>query len=333
MRVEFLVPRTVEEAVAVLGDDDALPIGGGIAVALLSNLDLVWASRLVSLGRIPELRGVRVRDDNIVLGATTPHGVIAADPVLRAELPELAAMFGHIGNVRVRAWGTVGGNLALAEPSQDPPVLLAALGAELLTMGPAGIRRLPVAELSEGPMTTVLATGKLITHVVVPRLGSDERCAYLKFLPKTADDYATVSAGVRLRLDGQTIIEARIFCGSVGPIPVDCAAAAELLVGRSSDDENVLAGLAEAVAEVVTPRSDHRGVRSTSGRWPGCSYGGPSDGRCGGADAGGRCGQREPGRLSDRVTADETPLEVRDPAPRLIPNCVPQIDTRAANGD
>jgi carbon-monoxide dehydrogenase medium subunit len=137
-------------------------------------------------------------------------------------------------------------------------VLLAALGAEVLTMGPAGIRRLPVAELSEGPMTTVLATGELITHVVVPRLGSDERCAYLKFLPKTADDYATVSAGVCRRLDGQTIIEARIFCGSVGPIPVDCAAA-ELLVGRSSDDENVLAGLAEAVAEVVTPRSDHRG--------------------------------------------------------------------------
>jgi carbon-monoxide dehydrogenase medium subunit len=91
-------------------------------------------------------------------------------------------------------------------------------------------------------MTTVLATGELITHVVVPRLDPDERCAYLKFLPKTADDYATVSAGVRLRLDGQTISEVRIFLGSAGPVPVHRAAVAELLVGRSSDDENVLAG-------------------------------------------------------------------------------------------
>jgi len=167
-----------------------------------------------------------------LLGSATQHGVLARDPLLRRELPAAAAMFGHIGNVRVRAWGTVGGNLALAEPAQDPPVLLTALDADVLVRGPGGTPRVPVAGLAAGPMTTVLEPGELITHVAVPRPGPDERSAYLKFLPVTADDYATVSVAVRLRVAGGVVTAARIVCGAVGPLPVDCAEAAALVVGR-----------------------------------------------------------------------------------------------------
>jgi carbon-monoxide dehydrogenase medium subunit len=123
-----------------------------------------------------------------------PHARLAADPLVQATHQELSAMFARIGNIRVRAWGTVGGNLALAEPSQDPPVLLAALGAAVDVTGPGGTRRIPVAELSYGPMSTVLEPQELLTRVILPLPEAGERCAYRKFLPKTADDYATVSA-------------------------------------------------------------------------------------------------------------------------------------------
>jgi aerobic carbon-monoxide dehydrogenase medium subunit len=257
----FVRPRTVDEALDALDDENALPIAGGVAVALLTNLGLVSARRLVAIGRLPGLRGVTVGGDGteLVLGAATPHARLAADPLLVDELPQAAGMFGHIGNVRVRNWGTVGGNLALAEPAQDPPVLLSALRADVLAQSPAGDRRLPVATLGEGPMTTVLEPGELITQVVIPRLDADERCAYLKFLPTTADDYATVSAAVRLRLDGDVITQARIFCGAVGPVPVDCASAAELVVGRSVAAEDRWEGVADAVHDAVAPVSDHRG--------------------------------------------------------------------------
>ncbi|MBO0848241.1 MAG: FAD binding domain-containing protein [Pseudonocardia sp.] len=261
MSAGFVRPRTVDEALEVLGDDNAMPIAGGVAVGVLTNLGLVSASWFVAIGRLPGLRGVTLGDDGaeLVLGAATPHARLADDPLLRDELPQAAGMFGHIGNIRVRNWGTVGGNLALAEPAQDPPVLLAALGADVVADGSSGRRRLPVATFAEGPMTTVLQPGELITQIVIPRLGADERCAYLKFLPTTADDYATVSAAVRLRLDGDLIIESRIFCGSVGPVPVDCAAAAALLVGRSAEADDRFDGVADAVADVVSPLTDQRG--------------------------------------------------------------------------
>lgn len=273
MSTRFLAPRSLAEAIDAVADEDAVTIAGGVAVGLLANLGLVSTRRLVSVARVPELRGVRVVDDEVVLGASTTHAALAADPALRSELPVVAAMFGRIGNVRVRAWGTVGGNLALGEPAQDPPVLLAALGADVVTRDSRGSRRIAVTSLSDGPMSTDLRQGELITAVHVPRLGPDDRCAYVKFLPKTADDYATVSAAVLLHLAGLRITGARVFCGAVGPVPVECGEAAALLVGRMLDDADLTAGVPEAVRAAVSPSSDHRGSSGYKARMAGAFVG------------------------------------------------------------
>ncbi|WP_158641405.1 FAD binding domain-containing protein [Amycolatopsis eburnea] len=259
MSTRFVSARSFEEAFEALAGEEALAVAGGVSVGLLANLGLVSAATLVSVSRIPELRGVRVENGGLVIGAAMTHGRLAADPVLRRERPEVAAMFGHIGNVRVRAWGTVGGNLALAEPAQDPPVLLAALDAEAGIVGTGGTRRVPVAELGDGPMSTVLAPDELIREVVVPLPVAGERCSYRKFLPKTADDYATVSAAVRVRFDGGRIAAARVFCGAVGPVPVACEEAAALLVGRTHDELREPDDVVAAVRDAVSPVGDHRG--------------------------------------------------------------------------
>jgi aerobic carbon-monoxide dehydrogenase medium subunit len=253
----FLRPGSIAQAVDALRDERAVPLAGGVSVAALANLGLFTVERLVSLAGIPELRGVRIGDGVVRIGATSTHRELAADPVLAGELPVLAMMFGHIGNVRVRAWGTVGG--ALAEPSPDPPVLLAALGADVVTAGQGGSRRLPLAESSDGPVPGRLEPGELITAVEVPVLAADERSAYLKFLPRSAADSATVTAGVRLRLDGAHVTAARLYCGSVGPVPIACHGTADLLLGRSIEDPVWLDGIAESVARAVPAVSDRRG--------------------------------------------------------------------------
>lgn len=259
MSLEFVVPASLDEAVAALADEESVAVAGGVAVGLLGNLGLFSGARLVSLARLPELRGVRAEGGALVLGAGMTHAQLAADPVVGHELPALSAMFGHIGNLRVRAWGTVGGNLALAEPSQDPPVLLSALEAEVLVQGPGAARRVPVADLSDGPMSTVLHQGELITKVAVPALAAGETCVYRKFLPRTADDYATVSVALKVRAEGGHVVAARLFCGSVGPVPVVCDAAAELLVGRRVTEPDHWDDVVDAVRGAVSPVSDHRG--------------------------------------------------------------------------
>lgn len=259
MSTQFVVARSLDEALEALAGEDALAVAGGVSVGLLANLGLVSAARLVSVAKIPGLQGVRVDGDRLVIGAAMAHGRLAVDPVLRRERAELATMFGHIGNVRVRAWGTVGGNLALAEPAQDPPVLLAALDAEVVIVGAGGTRRVRVTELSDGPMSTVVGPDELISEVVVPVPAAGERCAYRKFLPKTADDYAKVSAAVRVRFDDARIAAARVFCGAVGPVPVACDQAAALLVGRTRDELRDADDVASAVRDAVSPTGDHRG--------------------------------------------------------------------------
>jgi aerobic carbon-monoxide dehydrogenase medium subunit len=255
----FLTPDSLEEALEALADGEAVPIAGGVVLALLSNLGMFSADQLVSLAGLPELRGVRIEDDMVTIGAASTHAQLAADPVLQSELPVAAAMFGHIGNVRVRAWGTVGGNLAFAEPSQDPPVLLHALGGAVTVDGPQGPRRVPISELFDAPMSTVLEPGELIVSVILPRSGPNERSAYAKFIPRTADDYATVSAAVNLRFEGSTVSQAKIVCGSVGPVPMECAQAAELMIGQRLEDRDVLKAVADSVCAAVEPMNDHRG--------------------------------------------------------------------------
>ena len=260
MSVELLRPTSVTEAIAHLSEDDSLPLAGGTSVVLLMNTGLLDPGRLVSLGAIPGLDRIRLDGDAVEIGAMCTHRQLSRSPVLIAQLPEVASMFAHIGNIRVRAWATVGGNLAHADPAQDPPVLLGVLGASVLAQGPDGSRTIPVRELSDGPFSTVLASNELITAVRIPILDSAVRCAYLKFLPRTADDYATVSAAARIEFatDG-TVIAADLMFGSVGPTPIFAPNAAAALVGRSTEDAEALNEMVEAVRETVSPQSDARG--------------------------------------------------------------------------
>jgi CO/xanthine dehydrogenase FAD-binding subunit len=258
---EMTRPATLADAFADLAGGDALPLAGGTSVVVLMNTRLLEPTRLVSLGRIPGLTRVRAVDGHIELGAMSTHRALARDPILRTELPRVAEMFGRIGNVRVRAWATVGGNLAHADPAQDPAVLLTALGASVTADSARGVRQIPVGELADGPYSTVLADDELITAIRIPRPSLAERHAYVKFLPRTADDYATVSAAVRVEVADDTVTDAAVVMGSVGPTVLLMEEAASALVGRRLGDEGALEQMAQSVRDGVTPMSDHRGSR------------------------------------------------------------------------
>jgi carbon-monoxide dehydrogenase medium subunit len=155
---------------------------------------------------------------------------------------------------------TVGGALAHADPNQDPPVTLLALGARVETRRARGEREWPVEEFFRDYYETVLEPGDLITAVTVPLLPAASGAAYVKFLPRTADDYATVAvaATVTLEPDGARCREARIALGSVGVTPVR-ARAAEGVVSAEVIDANVLKAAGETVKREVDPITDHRG--------------------------------------------------------------------------
>lgn len=257
---DYVEPETLDEALAILAQDadDALLMAGGTAVVILMKQDLVRPARVIGLRRLAQLRGIDSAD-GLRLGALATHGALARSSAVLDFAPALAATFAAVATVRIREQSTVGGNLAHADPAQDPPVTLLALDATVVVASAAGTRRIPLAELFVDVFETSLRPDELLLRVEVPPLPAGARATYKKFLPNTLDDYATVSvaAVIATGSDG-SCLHARIVLGGAGPVPLRALAAEASLVGRRLDDTAIreAAALAAAAAE---PLADLRG--------------------------------------------------------------------------
>lgn len=172
----------------------------------------------------------------------------------------LAETYHHVATLRVRNMATVGGGLAHADPNQDPPPSLIALGATVKATSANGSRVIPLDDFFKDYYETVLEPDEIITEVMVPKPAPNTGAAYIKFLPRTADDYATVSAAAVLTLDKtkKTIADVRIALGSVGVTPIRATAAEELLRGQPLKSE-AFSEAGEKAKEAVDPVSDFRG--------------------------------------------------------------------------
>lgn len=259
---EYRAPRVLDEALAVLREhgEDARVVAGGTALVTMMRQHLVRPGCLVSLRDVQGLNRIEATNGALRLGALVTHREAEVSPLVRERLPVLAETFRRVGTVRIRHMASIGGALAHADPNQDPPVTLLALGARVEIRGARGQRELPLGEFFRDYYETALEPGELVTAVTVPLLPAASGATFLKFLPRTADDYATVAVAaiVTLAPDGERCREARIALGSVGVTPVRGMAAEALLSGQRLS-ESLLQAAGEAVKGAVDPLSDHRG--------------------------------------------------------------------------
>ena len=259
---EYRAPRGLDEALAVLREhgEDARVVAGGTALVTMMRQHLVRPGCLVSLRDVQGLNRIEATNGALRLGALVTHREAEVSPLVRERLPVLAETFRRVATVRIRHMATIGGALAHADPNQDPPVTLLALGARVEIRGARGHRELPVGEFFRDYYETALEPGELVTAVTVPLLPVASGATFLKFLPRTADDYATVAVAaiVTLEPDGERCREARIALGSVGVTPLRGTTAEALLSGQRLS-ESLLRAAGEAVKGQVDPLSDHRG--------------------------------------------------------------------------
>jgi carbon-monoxide dehydrogenase medium subunit len=242
------------------GDDDVHLIAGGSSLILLMNLGLVEPSHVISLRRLTDLRGIVAHaDGGAEIRALTTHREVELSPELSGYCPALSATFGHVATVRIRNQGTVGGNLAHADPAQDPPPMLMALDAEVTLTSRSGQRRVPLDAFFVDYLTTVMQPGEVLTTIHLPPLPSGTRAAYTKFLPRTHDDYATVSVAARLRLDDDGRCEdVRVALGGAAATPLRARNVEDALRGDTLSDERIV-DAARLVLDIVDPPDDARG--------------------------------------------------------------------------
>ena len=174
---------SVKEAVQLrrLFGEDAAVYAGGTELLLAMKLGVARWPHLIDVKTIASLAEISATKETLRIGATATHWNIERDTVVARALPALARLEANVANVRVRAAGTLAGNLAFAEPHADPPALLMALGARVVLEGAAGSRALPVADFITGMYQTAIAADEIIVAIEVPLPAKDVRIAYVKF--------------------------------------------------------------------------------------------------------------------------------------------------------
>jgi len=262
MTFDYQEPSSVDAATGLLAEHgvDATVLAGGTAFALLYRNGLIRPGHVVGLRRCAELRGIRKEGDALWIGALATHREVELSATVRAHHPAIAETFGRIATVRIRHQATVGGNLAHADPAQDPPPTLIAFDAVVHVAGPMGARReIPIADLFVDHYTTSLGPAEVVLGVRVPAVAAGTRATYLKFLPRSLDDYATVSVAAALRLDpAGRVASVRVALGAVGPIPVRAHAVERALLGEVLTAAR-LRDAADAVRSEIDPLDDARG--------------------------------------------------------------------------
>jgi aerobic carbon-monoxide dehydrogenase medium subunit len=244
---------------AASAGEDVQLLAGGTSIMLLGSMGFAEPETVIGLGQIKSLYGIRADEDgNLKVGSMTTLGDIERSPMVALHSPALVETVREVATVRVRNQATIGGNLAHADAAQDAPPMLVALDARVTAVGSAGERQIPVEELSTGYLETSLEPDEIITEVTVSRPSPGSISGYRKFLPRTADDFATVSVAATTRVEAGQLRDVRLVFGSCGPTPIR-ARRTELALSGVPANAPQIADIVAMAADEISPVADARG--------------------------------------------------------------------------
>jgi aerobic carbon-monoxide dehydrogenase medium subunit len=254
---EYFSPTSVDEAVSLLREhSDAKVLAGGQSLMPVLRLRLAAPESIVDIQKIDELRGVRDDGDALVIGAMTPHSTVQSDPLVSEHARLISLATATIADPQVRHRGTFGGSLAHADPAGDLPAVAVALDASFVIAGPDGRRTVAAGDFFQGVFSTALAEDELLVEVRVPKY-TGWGAHYEKF-NRVAQQWSIVAVAAAVRLDGDSIAEARVALTNMGSTPIRATAVEDALIGRPATAEAVRSAAARA-ADGTSPVTDLNG--------------------------------------------------------------------------
>jgi len=252
---DYVAPSSVDEAVQALSEagEEAKILAGGQSLLPVLRMRLAAPSTIIDLGRIAELRGVREEGDQLVIGAMTTHYEVQRDHLIAEHAALLAKATDTVADPQVRHRGTFGGSIAHADPAGDLLAPALALDAEMVIAGMDGRRTVPAAEFFQDFFTTALAPDEILVEVRVPKF-TGWHAHYEKF-NRVAQAWSMVAVAAAVRVEGDTIAEARVGLTNMSSVPVRATAVEQALVGQPATSEAIREAAAHA-AEGTNPTPD-----------------------------------------------------------------------------
>jgi carbon-monoxide dehydrogenase medium subunit len=258
-QVEYERAASVQHALDLLAryGPEARVLAGGHSLIPMMKLRLAQPETLVDINGLSELAFLRLAGDELQIGALTRHAELLDSALAGEHFAILHDAERVIADPIVRNWGTIGGSLCQADPSEDLSAAFAALKATMVIRGPDGTRTVPARDFHTGPYETVVAPGELLTEVRISLRAAARGSAYEK-VGRRVGDWPVGAAGAALWLSSGTVTEAGIGLSAVGARNFAAAEAEEFLRGAPATEESFRRA-GELAAEHCRPVADQRG--------------------------------------------------------------------------
>jgi carbon-monoxide dehydrogenase medium subunit len=250
---DYYEAATVSEAIDLL-EEHAMAetelLAGGHSLLPAMKTGLSSPEVLIDIGGIEELHGVSVEDGTLVIGAMTTYSDLLDVEAAAEHAPAFTAAVEQVGDRQVRNRGTVGGNLAHADPASDLPGAAMASDVTLVTQGPDGERSVPAEEFFFGMYATDLGPSELVTRVEIPSAAGAVGTYAKK--PSPSSGYAMVGVAALVEVDGGDVASARIGASGVMDHGVRLGPVEDALVGETLDEDTIEAAAGHATDDLDT---------------------------------------------------------------------------------
>lgn len=258
-RFDYHAPATLDEALTLLTrhGDSAKLLAGGHSLIPAMRFRLSTPEVLIDLNRIDGLRYLREESGHLVIGAMTPEVMLDESELVRTRYPLLHDTTHVVADPLVRNRGTVGGNIAHADPANDHPATMLAYDATVVAQGSGGRRNIKIDDFFTGLFENSLKAGEMLVEVRIPAPAAGSGGAYIK-VERKIGDYAVSAAAVQLTMQGDVIATARIGLTNVNAVPMRALGAEAALKGKKATEDTIEAA-GRAAASECDPTADLRG--------------------------------------------------------------------------
>jgi CO/xanthine dehydrogenase FAD-binding subunit len=259
-KFNYVAPHSLNEALGLLQEHEekARLIAGGTDLLVWMKQGVVYPGMLIDIRALPELSFIRVRGDELHIGAATPMNEIKDSREVQERAPGLVQALQVLACHPIRNTATVGGNLCSASPAADTAPPLLALGASVALQSVEGERRVALSGFFAGPGLTQKKPNEILKHIIVPHQAG--RSGFLKLGRRKALTLSIASVAACVTIQDGKFTDAKVALGAVAPIPLLCKKAQEQLIGARVG-EDVIQRASEAAKKEVSPITD---VRATA---------------------------------------------------------------------
>jgi len=254
-RFDYLMPSSIKEAIEahLQYGNRAKFISGGTDVLVKMKQKALDVDCLISLRRIPELKGIEANGNSIRIGAMTTFREIIGSSLIKERLPALWKASSVLANPQIRNVATIGGNISNAAPSADSVPPLMVLDTKLIIQTSNGLREEVLEDFFLGPGSTKLKEGEVLKEIVV-KLPSLECKTFFIKIGRVSQDIAVVNGAIAMETEGDEVKKVRCVLGAVAPTPLRLKGVEEKLLGQKITPDLIkeVQHLAEAEVRPIT---------------------------------------------------------------------------------